>query len=46
MFITLLVVTFVISLVVSGLVAGLFRKPLDLILQRIISDNISRAWLR
>jgi hypothetical protein len=46
MFITLLAVTFLISLSVSGMVVGLFRKPLDRILQRILSDSISRAWLR
>ncbi|MEW5922965.1 MAG: hypothetical protein AB1746_03170 [Candidatus Zixiibacteriota bacterium] len=44
MFITLLGVTFVISLVVSFLVVLLFSKPLDKILAKIISDEISSAW--
>jgi len=44
MFITLLVVTFVIAFAVSTIVANLFRKPLDNILSRIIADDISKAW--
>jgi len=44
MFITLLVVTFVIAFVVSAIVANLFRQPIDKILARIIADEISRAW--
>ena len=46
MFITLLGVTFVISLVVSFLVVLLFSKPLDKILAKIISDEISSAWAK
>ena len=46
MFITLLIVTFVIALVVSSIVVLMFNKPLDKILVRIISDEISRAWLK
>jgi hypothetical protein len=46
MFITLLAVTFVISAVVSGIVVRMFAKPIDAILQRIISDPISQAWVK
>lgn len=46
MFITLLIVTFIIAFVVASLVAWLFKKPAEAILQRIIADNISRAWAR
>jgi len=44
MFITLLIVTFAIAFVVSSLVVLMFRKPLDSILGRIISDKISTSW--
>lgn len=46
MFITLLVVTFVIAFVVSGVVAFFFRKPLRTIMDRIIKDEISSAWTK
>lgn len=46
MFITLLAVTFVISLLVSSIVVAMFSKPIDGILQRIISDPISQAWVK
>jgi hypothetical protein len=45
MFLTLLAVTFLISLGVSWLVVWIFTKPITAILQRIIADNISRAWV-
>ncbi len=45
-FITLLAVTFLISLAVSFLVVQLFRRPIDAILQRVIDDAISHAWAR
>jgi hypothetical protein len=44
MFITLLGVTFLIALVVSIIIVQIFRKPIDSILERIISDKISKAW--
>ncbi|MCK5565330.1 MAG: hypothetical protein KAJ07_08795 [Planctomycetes bacterium] len=44
MFITLLIVTFAIAFVVSSLVVLMFKKPVDSILGRIISDKISSAW--
>jgi hypothetical protein len=46
MFITLLAVTFVISLIVSGIVVFMFARPIDGILQRIISDSIYQAWVK
>jgi len=44
MFITLLIVTFLIALSVSTIVVLVFTKPINNILVRIISDEISRAW--
>jgi len=44
MFITLLIVTFVIAFSVSTVIVVFFKKPLDKILARIISDEISKAW--
>ena len=46
MFLTLLLVTFVISVLVSFLVVLLFARPIDRILKRIIADEISEAWVR
>jgi len=44
MFITLLIATFAISFVVSTIVVLFFNMPIDRILDRIISDQISKAW--
>lgn len=46
MFITLLLVTFVIAFVVCTAVVLIFGRPIDNILTRIIADKISRAWLK
>ncbi len=46
MFITLLIVTFVISLGFSFLVVRLFRGPINSILVRIVSQELSGAWNR
>jgi hypothetical protein len=46
MFITLLAVTFVISLVVSSIAVLIFRKPVARILARVLDDEISHAWLK
>ena len=46
MFVILLAVTFVIALVVSSIVVLMFAKPIDGILQLIISDPISQAWTK
>jgi hypothetical protein len=44
MFITLLIVTFVIAFAVSSVIVLMFAKPIGKILDRIISDEISKAW--
>ena len=46
MFLTLLIVTFVVSAGVSSIVALVFNKPADKILKRIIADEISAVWRR
>jgi hypothetical protein len=46
MFLTLLLVTFIVSALVALVVARMFSKPIDSILKRIIADEISMAWLR
>jgi|SRR5216684_181478 len=46
MFLTLLLVTFLISVSVSILVVWLFTRPIDGILRRIIADEISDAWVK
>ncbi len=46
MFLTLLIVTFIIALVVAAIVARMFSSPINHILQRIIPDAISVAWAR
>ena len=46
MFITLLIVTFVIAFVVSSIVVLVFGRPVNNILSRIIADKISSAWSR
>jgi ABC-type transport system involved in multi-copper enzyme maturation permease subunit len=43
-FITLLAVIFLVSVAVCFIVVCMFRKPIDSILNRIISDAISYAW--
>jgi len=46
MFLTLLGVTFAIALVVSFIVSRIFKAPLDAILRRIVSEDISAGWLK
>ena len=46
MFLTLLLVTFVIALFVSFLVVMLFRNPIQTILNKIVSEDISETWRR
>lgn len=46
MFVTLLLVTFLISIAVSWSVVLMFSKPIERILQRIIADEISQAWVK
>lgn len=44
MFITLLVVNFAIALGVCYIIAKLFRKPIDGILQRLVAEELYTAW--
>lgn len=46
MFLFLLFATFVAAAAVSFAVMWLFTKPIDRVLQRIIADEISSAWLK
>jgi hypothetical protein len=46
MFLALLAVTFVAAATVSALVMRTFTPPIGKILDRIISDDISGAWLK
>ncbi len=46
MFAMLLVVTFFIAIATSAGVVQLFRSPIKAILDRIVSDELSSAWLR
>ena len=45
MFITLLIITFLIAFIVASVVVLVFAKPIGNILSRIIADEISKAWL-
>ena len=46
MFISLLVVTLFIALSVAVIVSWVFNKPVSNILNRIIADEISSAWVK
>ena len=46
MFFTLLIITFLIALTVSFGVVRLFDRPIDSILRRIVSEELSGAWHR
>ena len=46
MFLTLLIVTFLVATAISAIVALAFRKPADQILKRIIADEVSTVWRR
>lgn len=46
MFITLLIVTFMIALAVSTIVVYFFHNPIQAILARVLKDDISKAWAR
>lgn len=46
MFLTLLLVTLILSFAVAAIVARAFTNPIDRILRRIITDEISSAWLK
>ncbi|MBM4167011.1 MAG: hypothetical protein FJ218_08875 [Ignavibacteria bacterium] len=44
MFITLLAVNFLLAFAISFLIVRIFKKPIDAILQRLISEEIFSAW--
>lgn len=44
MFITLLVVSFIVSFAVCLIIAKIFRPPIDKILTRLVAEEISLAW--
>jgi len=46
MIIKLLVITFVVSSIISCLVAWFFRKPISKIMTRIVGDPLGSAWVR
>ena len=46
MVIALLVTTFVIAFAVATIVTRVFSQPIDVMLNRVVSDDISRAWAR
>ncbi len=46
MFLTLLLATFSLAILVSVLVALFFRRPLHRILDRLVAGDLSSAWLR
>lgn len=46
MFLTLLLVTFIIALLVSFIIVKIFHNSLNSILNRLIESSISNAWLR
>ena len=46
MFILLLAVTFVVSVIACIVLARVFRKPLDRILNRLLGEDIYLAWTR
>jgi hypothetical protein len=46
MFVILLIVTFVIALAMSTLVAFLFARPITKILSRLVSDELAPTWRR
>jgi hypothetical protein len=46
MFVTLLIVTFVIALAMSTLVTLLFRRPITKILGRLVTEELAPIWQR
>ncbi|RMF19475.1 MAG: hypothetical protein D6760_13060 [Deltaproteobacteria bacterium] len=46
MFVTLLIVTFAIAFATSLVVVRLFRAPIRMILDRVVSSELSGAWHR
>lgn len=46
MIVKLLVITFLVSFIVAGLVAWFFRKSISAIMSRIVGDPLGSAWVR
>lgn len=46
MFVTLLIVVFIVAFVMSTVVAVLFDKPIRQLLNRIVPDDLTNAWTR
>lgn len=46
MFLTLLLVTFLIAVVTSTVVAGLFSRPVKKILDHLVSEELGATWKR
>lgn len=46
MFLTLLLVTFLIAVATSSLVASLFSRPVKKILDRLVSEELGATWKR
>jgi hypothetical protein len=46
MFLTLLLVTFLIALATSALVGSLFNRPVKKILDRLVSEELGATWKR
>jgi len=46
MFVVLLVVTFVVALAMSALVALLFARPIGKILNRLVTEELAATWRR
>ena len=44
MFITLLIANFLVAFLVCLIIAIVFRKPIDKILQRLVAEDIYTAW--
>ncbi len=46
MFLSLLVVTFVVAVLACAIVAKLFARPIQTILERLVSPDLGHAWVR
>jgi hypothetical protein len=46
MFLSLLVVTFLVAVAASAVVARLFSRPIGTILDRLVSKEMAHAWVR
>ena len=46
MFVLVLIANIAVAFVVSGIVALIFRRPIDRILDRLVGEEISEAWAK